>query len=469
MLAGCATTVAQTDDAPTPVIIVSIDTLRADRLGAYGSTAGLTASLDRFASEAVTFTSTWAASNETLFSHAALFTGRYPSELSPVDYNFEFPEQIPTLAGVLGVYGYTTAAFVGGGHLSPAFGLDAGFAEYTVSQEWGSLYHSVPQALAWLDALPDSSTPFLFVHGYDPHHRYLKPTPWGYAETDASHDGLARTLVRHPAGTAKIAGDFFFSTQRFDQIFDFGRLRVWDDDAQQALQARAPSMHGKPLTAADTEHVAGVYDGAVRYGDAWFGLLMAGLQDRGLTDEAMIIVLSDHGEGLGEDGVFNHRPQLSESLLHVPLMIRPPGGTTAARVETTTSLVDVMPTVLDAIGGTLPAQLRGRSLWGAVGGAPLAPAPAFAETAFRQVAVRTDDGAMVFSGMSPHSPFLPATLAASKLDGPAFDSWGSAGRSPLREALLDWRGDLDVRPMIDGEISEERLRILQERGYWGGG
>lgn len=468
LLTGCSLTAAQTEPAPAPVIIISIDTLRADRLGAYGSTAGLTASLDRFASEAVTFTSTWAASNETLFSHAALFTGRYPSELSPVDYNFDFPDQTPTLAGVLGVYGYTTAAFVGGGHLSPAFGLDSGFSQYTVSQEWGSLYHSVPQALGWLDSLPDAATPFLFIHGYDPHHRYLKPTPWGYSEADAGHAGLAQKLVRHPAGTAKIAGGFFFATQRFDQLFDFDRLRVWDDDAQQELQARAQSMRGEPLTAADSAHVAGVYDGAVRYGDAWFGLLMAGLQDRGLTDEALIIVLSDHGEGLGEDGVFNHRPQLSESLLHVPLMIRPPGGTAAARVETTTSLVDVMPTVLDAIGGTLPAQLRGRSLWGAVGGAPLSPAPAFAETAFRQIAVRTDDGAMVFSGMSPHSPFLPATLAASRLDGPAFDSWGSAKRDTLRSVLLDWRTSLDVRPMIDGEISAERLKILQERGYWGG-
>jgi arylsulfatase A-like enzyme len=468
LLAGCAPTAADAPPAPPPVILISIDTLRADRLGAWGSTEGLTASLDRFASESVSFTRTWAASNETLFSHAALFTGRYPSELSAVDYNFAFPDQIPTLAGVLGVYGYTTAAFVGGGHLSPAFGLDAGFSQYTVSAEWGSLYHSVPAALSWLDQLPQTATPFLFIHGYDPHHRYLKPTPWGYAEADAGYEGLGRELVRSHVGTAKTAAGYFFPRQRFDQIFDFGQLRVWDDDARRALAAQAPGLGARPLADTDAAHIADVYDGAVRYADAWLGLLMAGLQERGLTESALIIVLSDHGEGLGEDGVFNHRPAISEAMLHVPLMIRPPGGTAAARVETTTSLVDVMPTVLDAIGGTLPAQLAGRSLWGAVGGAALPPAPAFAETAFRQLAVRTDEGALVFSGVSPHSPFLPALLSTSRLDGPAFTGWDGGDRAALRTALIDWRSRLSVRPLIDGEISPERLKILQERGYWGG-
>ncbi|MFT5683498.1 MAG: arylsulfatase A-like enzyme [Myxococcota bacterium] len=468
LLTACTPTAAEPPTSPPPVIIISIDTLRADRLGAWGNPDGLTASLDRFASESVSFTRTWAPSNETLFSHAALFTGRYPSELSAVDYNFAFPDQTPTLAGVLGVYGYTAGAFVGGGHLSPAFGLDAGFADYTVSAEWGSLYHSVPQALSWLDSLTEAATPFLFIHGYDPHHRYLKPTPWGYAEADASYSGLGRNLVRSHAGTAKTAEGHFFARRRFDQIFDFSRLRVWDTEARQALRSQATALNARPLSAADADHITDAYDGAVRYGDAWFGLLMAGLQDRGLTESALIIVLSDHGEGLGEDGVFNHRPALSEEMLHVPLMIRPPGGVAAARVETTTSLVDVMPTVLEAIGGTLPAQLAGRSLWGAVGGEPLPPTPAFAETAFRQLAVRTDDGGLVFSGASPHSPFLPVLLATSRLDGPAFESLDGGDPAVLRQALIDWREQLDVRPLIDGEISPERLKILQERGYWGG-
>ena len=98
LLSGCRSTEAQSPPGPPPVIIVSIDTLRADRVGAYGNPDGLTASLDRFASESVTFTRAWAPSNETLFSHAALFTGRYPSELSPVDYHFDMPDQVPTLS-----------------------------------------------------------------------------------------------------------------------------------------------------------------------------------------------------------------------------------------------------------------------------------------------------------------------------------------------------------------------------------
>ena len=107
------------EPSPAPVapsfVIISLDTLRADHVGATGGPAGLTPNLDRLAEESFVFTAAYAQSTETLFSHASLFSGRYPSELSTVDYHFSYPENVPTMAEILGLYDYHTGAAVSGG------------------------------------------------------------------------------------------------------------------------------------------------------------------------------------------------------------------------------------------------------------------------------------------------------------------------------------------------------------------
>ena len=198
---------APTADAPTtagppPIVLISLDTLRPDRLGAWGSESGLTPNLDRVAAEAVVFERSYSQAGETLFSHASLFSGRYASELNRLTYTFSIPEEIPLLPQILKAYGYDTGAAVAGGQLDPAFGFDRGFDSYDVPGEWASLYHTVPRALAWLDDRgSDDPDPFLlFVHGYDAHHRWDHPH-----KSDDSDFNRSRLKLPRSDGSSPVA------------------------------------------------------------------------------------------------------------------------------------------------------------------------------------------------------------------------------------------------------------------------
>lgn len=455
-----------------PIVLVCLDTFRPDRLEAWGATGGITPNLDRFAAEAVVFTSAWAQANETLFSHASLFTGRYASELAPLTYDFRLPEDVPTLASVLSVYGYRTAGSVAGGHLLPEFGLARGFDHWTASADWGSFYHTIPPALAWLDARSQRSPWFLFIHGYDAHSRYLKPTPVGYLETPAEWLGAAREAVREAAGVVRIHDDHIFPTQFYLDRFDRGAPHIWGAGTRtrMAEAATEPESPALALTPEDHAHIRAVYDGAAAYADLFFGLLMAELDDRGVLDEAVVAVISDHGESLGEHGLYNHRYTLYDEDLHVLLMVRMPGGRAARVVDAPVALVDVLPTLLELAGATPPAGSRGQSLvpW-LQGEAGPSHEVVFAEGSFRALSARTDHQRLVFTGLSTHSPWLVPLLAELPLESPAFEAVPPAPGhqvAPLREALLAWRRAVEPRPGTPQALSPELQRSLREQGYW---
>ncbi|MFH1469183.1 MAG: sulfatase [Pseudomonadota bacterium] len=460
---------------PPDIILVSMDTLRADRLGAYGSTAGLTPNLDHFAAEAVVFDDAWAVANETLYSHGAAFTARYATETGPIFDTFRLAEACPTLAGVLGVYGYQTAGFTGGGHLSEGFGLGRGFATWEVSQGWGSLYHSVPDALRWLDARASEAPFFLFVHGYDTHHRYLKPGPYGFAHVRADQEGAGPRAARGNLGTVQMVDGWFFPRLNPPDLLDFRALRVRGPGERRRIErlARRKDMGAEEITQADIDFVRGVYDGAVSYGDAWFGLFMAALQRRGVLDHAVVVLMSDHGEELGEDGLFHHRYSLSDITLRVPLMVRLPGGEGGGRhLSGIVELTDLMPTLLEAAGAEVPAGVRGHSRWPALHGAPLEGRPAaFSQTMFRAVSARAEDGRLTFSGVDADSPYLADLLRVTPLGEPAFEA--TPGLAPsrqeeLRQALVVWAEGL-AQPSADGATgpSPAQIETMHEQGYWG--
>jgi arylsulfatase A-like enzyme len=469
-LMACTSETEESTGAP-PIILVSLDTVRADALGAYGSSAALTPSLDRFAREAVLFEQAYAQSTETLFSHASLFTSRYPSELGPVDYTFSFPDGTHTLASILGVHGYQTAAFVAGGHMSPVFGLGVGFETYQSDREWGSLQQTVPPALEWV-AARDATQPFLMlVHGYDAHHRYLKPSPWGYLFSDPDQRGTVFDLTRKPSGTTRLVDGYYFADQSFDEIFYWREIRMRSPEAIAAIAREGDARGVERLGSSDIEFIRGLYSGAVSYADGWFGELMLGLEEQELLDEAIIVVFSDHGEELGEEGLFNHRLSLDERLLHVPLMIRLPGAENGGmRVSERVALLDILPTLLDAASVAPLAEARGQSLWGIQSGEPVSGHDyVYAESPARAIAAHGPAGTLEFTGMAPHSPFLVSMLESAALEGPAFESsFTGTPRSHARDALLSWRRSLPASPDSAGALDAERRRVLQESGYWGG-
>lgn len=452
---GCASAIT-----PPMVVMVSLDTVRADRLGAYGSTKGLTPNLDRFASEGVTFDDVYAQANETRYSHASLFTSRYPSELGTLDDDFSIPKTIPTLAGVLSAYGWQTAGFVGGGHLAASYRVNAGFDVWDDAAEWGSLHDTIPRALHWLDTQASDQPTFLFVHGYDAHDRYLKPTPFGYALTTREQSDVANRAIRVPGLTSMITA---------------GRLPARQEDVE-ALALAYPRFQPAliagiahdidVLTDADSAAIAGVYDGAVAYADAAFGVLMAGLDERGLLENAWVIVLSDHGESLGDDGSFHHRFTLNDDTLHVPLLIRPRGGGDGGRhVAGLAELNDVLPTVLDLVGETKPAKIRGRSLAGSLahpeGSTRLA---AFSESALRMVSARGMDTRVTATGLGEDNPAIADLIAATPINGVTLVATGAPeGAAALKDALVAWRRELRPAPSSD---TPEAVEGSHKHGYW---
>jgi arylsulfatase len=475
LLAACASG----DDAPAAgtrrprsVILVSMDTLRADRLGAWGQARPLTPNLDAFAASGIVFEHTYSQANTTLMSHASLFTSRYPSELGVVANESRVPASAETLAEVLSLYGYDTAAFTAGGQLSLGYGHEQGFATFETPQAMGSLYHTVPAALAWLEHR-DASVPFfLFVHGYDAHCPYLKPAPYGTAFTEPGYAGPMVGATNTMVGTEMIADRRFFPSLLLGS-FGRDRLRMRDAAARAELQgtARQARSGARALTDQDLAYVRDVYDGSVAYLDGWFGDFIGHLRERGLLDRVVVVAVSDHGEDLGESGLFNHAYGLSDNELHVPLIVRMPGGAGGGRrVTAQTALLDVMPTVLELAGAVAPEGIHGVSLrpW-LEGGTGPSHDRVFSEGLMRMVSVRTPTDRGIFTGADADSPFLPALLAGASLDGPAWadtPTTDPGARAGFRDALLSWRHAIDRPPFEREQTDPALVEAMRQRGYW---
>jgi choline-sulfatase len=289
--------------ASTPVVLISVDTLRADRLGCYQASRKITPYIDFLAKGGTTFSQVSALVPLTLPSHSSLFASTYPFENGVEDNGIPFGAG-PTLATVLKSAGYRTAAFVGGFVLDRRFGLNRGFDVYDspfdlhnkTAVDVGDLKRPAAQvaaaAMRWLDQ--NSSSPFfLFLHFYDLHTPYDLPSD--------------------------------------------------------------PRLHRGETG----------YSAELAYVDRVLGDFIAYLTGRGLLNRILIVLTSDHGEGLSEHGENAHGYFVYQSTLHVPLIVHWPEGSKRVpndRIDEPASLLDVAPTILDALGLPRAGEMRGRSL-----------------------------------------------------------------------------------------------------------
>ncbi|MEL7061933.1 MAG: sulfatase [Acidobacteriota bacterium] len=314
------------------VILVSIDTLRADRLGTYGHPRDTSPEIDAFARRAVLFEQTMAHAPSTLLSHAALFTSRWPQHHGASHIrNLPLSDRLTTLAEVFADAGYATAAFHAGAQLAPEFGLEQGFEVYdTVDRH--RFAANVTAAFDWLDARDTTRPFFLFLHTYEVHHPY---TP------DA--ENLAR----------------------FDEGYD-GPL----PDAISVDLLRRINAGVVPIDAADLAHIEATYAAEIRSMDTAFGELLRGLEARDLLTDAVLALTSDHGEEMGEHGdVGWHSITLYQEMLHVPWLLKLPEDRGAGRrVETVVASIDIAPTLLDVAGVEQPRGFNGRSVLPALDG-----------------------------------------------------------------------------------------------------
>jgi arylsulfatase A-like enzyme len=323
------------------LLLITVDTLRADRLGVHGNEQGLTPNLDALAANSEVFTTAYAPASFTLPSIATLQTGHYPAQLSLVNNVLMLPETAPTLAQTLRERGWKTGAVVSNFVLRSETGLDAGFDLYDdrlphVEANRADFPERLAPAtteatLAALDELSVEGKPvFLWVHYQDPHGPYVPPEP---------------RRQRHLA-QARAAADGARELPASEQDWGLGAIPRY--------QVRGEHR--------DVAFYRAGYDGEVEYTDEEIGRLLAGVSERELMDRAIVIFTADHGEGMGErDYWFAHGEFLTDPLVQVPLLVRVPERAAARRVDAA-GLVDVYPTVLALLGIETPDRYPGRDL-----------------------------------------------------------------------------------------------------------
>lgn len=326
------------------ILLISVDTLRPDRMSLYGYDRRTTPTLDDWArSSATVFEAAIAQSTWTLPSHVSMLTGTDAFHHG-VNYSDDVaPDSLVFLQELLQRAGYFTMAVTGGGLVHPRYGFQQGFDQYWSypgSRATGDeLPEGLGHAIAWLDDAAD--TPFfLFFHTYEVHTPWRSRQPWFDEFSDLPPVEDLRLL---PA----------------EQDEKNGFLSVIDDSSLDLV--RPPQIAGLQKRAL-LELAGDAYDSGIAYTDEQIGRLLKALSDRGLLSNTIVVLTSDHGELLGEHGVLGHR-YLYEENIRVPLAIAlPEGGGAGRRVASQVRSIDIVPTVLDAAGLELPADLDGRSL-----------------------------------------------------------------------------------------------------------
>lgn len=331
---------ARSATAHPHVVIFLVDTLRADRVGLYGAPRPTTPVLDALAPESVVFENSYATSPWTLPTVVSLFTSTYLCEHGVNVDGLRPNQQTPLLAQRMKDLGYTTISLYANTYLGSSSGLHRGFDhfELTSRQDQGRLDEA-------LQRYPNGPY-FIYMHLIEPHDPYLF-APAETTDFPAVDMKLRQKIVRLHRGYQKLT--------RAD--FSARRPLGTTDNAsdQQELLRRLDALRDEYLA---------LYDAAVREADRRLATLIATLRARGIWDDTLLFVLSDHGEELGEHGGWLHDQSLYEELTRVPLLVRLPRGANGGRrIDAPATTVDVLPTLLELIGrADLIGEARGRSL-----------------------------------------------------------------------------------------------------------
>ena len=307
---------------PQGIILISLDTLRADHLGIYGYHRNTSPFIDAFAKESVVFENAVVQSQWTLPSHASIMTSLYPSSHGVTEIKDSLSEEHVTLAELLRREGYATGAFTDGAFLRKRFGLNQGFDLYDGERRVG-IKEILPKVKKWLEE--HKSTPFfLFIHCYDIHAPYDPPPPYDSIFQDFTY-----------------TGNLSPSTET-----------IW-----------SATWEGLKINDEDARYFMALYDGGIRYTDEKIGELLSYLRDSGLEKQSLIIITSDHGDEFLEHGRLGHQQLYYRPNLHVPLIVRVPGlPKKEIRIRELVQSIDLMPTILELAGLPVHPNVQGRSL-----------------------------------------------------------------------------------------------------------
>jgi arylsulfatase A-like enzyme/thioredoxin-like negative regulator of GroEL len=410
---------------PPNIVLITLDTTRADRMGFLGSKRNLTPNLDALASQSHIFTRAYSHVPLTTASHATILTGTYPQFNLVNDFGKPLSPKIPFLPDLLHARGYQTAAFVGSLVLDPvggtAPGFDRGFDTYDAgfrSRRKGEDRYStlerragdvVARATKWLTARNANGKPFfLWVHVYDAHDPYDPPQPYA------------------------------------------------------------------------TRYAMDPYDGELAYVDASIGRLLNQLRASGQFDKSLIVAMADHGEAFGEHGERSHGIFLFDETIHVPLILKLPAEQSPARrISTRVGLIDVTPTLLQAAGMEIPDEVQGESLLKLIkpqssaqpAAASAAPdRPAYAETDYPRRAFGWSSLRALRSGKYLYIRSPQPELYDQSTDPSANKNVAAASPAvseTLASQLDDLRRKTTTAAVLDaaGELTPEQAQKLSALGY----
>jgi arylsulfatase A-like enzyme len=446
---------------PPDVVVVVIDTLRADHLSLYGHERDTSPHLDRLASSGLTFTRAYAQSGWTLASMATLLTGLYPHQhrvardgCQPEAFGALDPART-TLAEALTARGYRAGAWVNNTFMAPVFGLNQGFSVYdykgATNDDHRSAAATVDAAMAWLDSPPDPADAgkpaFLFVHFMEPHLDYVAPAP---------HRG------RYSAGLPS------------------GRVGKIPFAAFQTRQVRP--------TDEEKVYLEALYDEEIRAADEGLAALVAALEQRKRLENTLLVVTSDHGEEFWEHGGFEHGHALWSELTRVPLVVRGPGVPAGMRTNTVVEHVDLVQGLAARTGARLDPAAGGADIFGVAQGPPLPRAALSDNCLYGPSCVSLTDGEhrlvlrheLVFpEGQPPgQRPDLSKAQVRPRADVWAMDAEGMESRQlpaeegqklvpTLARMMEARRGTLAPLTARDGAAMPdfETFTMLKELGY----
>jgi arylsulfatase A-like enzyme len=420
--------------SPRLLLLITVDTLRADHLGAYGAGRGRSPHLDKLAAQSVVFENAFAPAPFTLASVSALMSSRYPEEVGVTSNTSALAGGVETLASYLAERGWRTGAVVSNVALRAKSGIGAGFQKYDIHLPQREAVRRHPErtgrpttraALSMLKELGGfaGDRVFLWVHYQDPHGPYTPPAPYDARFTE--EPGPLLELNRDESGLGGIP-------------------------------------HYQDLGRRDAGFYRARYKGEVAYLDDSVGWLLSDLAERGVLEDAIVVFTADHGEAMGEDGYwFAHGERVTDPLVHVPLFVRARGRTPGRRADVV-SLLDVFPTVTSLLGGpAAPAGGRGR--------------PLFARNA-------AADASTVYQSTLGMAPVPHRALVSRGYRYVAEDHPGGvrervaplAGQpSPRPEMLATLRGEMErlrgtLKPPREGRVQDltpEELESLRALGY----
>lgn len=430
ILTGCSKPSSSLVFRDANLLLVSLDTLRADHMSAYGYERPTSPFLDAVASEGILFETVIVQSTWTTPSHAALFTSRYPTELGLRTWPDpgRIPDEFPTIAEILADEGFSNHAFTESGWIAGSLGFERGFLRY--DDRGGRFRAILPRARTALSLFGDDRF-FVFLHTYDVH------------EYDPAFAAL-EPFLRPYDGRLSQGGSLAHDVQ------------TWKNEEWR--EALRPS---------DLDYLIDLYDGAIREVDDALREFLGQLDAEGRLDETILVITADHGEEFMEHGRTGHGYSAYDEQILVPLIIRLPGKRLAGtRVKEPVRSIDILPTLLDLLGVDSDVEMRGQSLVPLMRGGD-APGPSFVDRGHvPKVAIRTERYKVILDTKRNR-------FEAYDIEKDPDESIDLLRVSPaavpeeLRTALREWLDGLESPENLTETpaLTEEQRKRIEQLGY----